>query len=67
MRDHAHTLSDFLVPTLSIECEACGRRGRYDVRRLIAVLGAYAKLEPKWVDKLSALRLCRRGCSIRSC
>jgi hypothetical protein len=28
MRDHAHTLSDFLVPTLSIECEPCGRRGR---------------------------------------
>jgi hypothetical protein len=31
MRDHAHTLSDFLVPTLSIECEPCGRRGRYNV------------------------------------
>jgi hypothetical protein len=27
MRDHAHTLSDFLVPTLSIECEPCGRFG----------------------------------------
>ena len=25
MRDHAHTLSDFRVPTLSIECEPCGR------------------------------------------
>jgi hypothetical protein len=34
MRDHAHTLSDFRVPTLSIECEPCGRRGRYDVARL---------------------------------
>jgi hypothetical protein len=30
MRDHAHTLSDFRVPTLSIECEPCGRRGRYN-------------------------------------
>jgi hypothetical protein len=27
MRDHAHTLSDFRVLTLSIECEPCGRRG----------------------------------------
>ena len=27
MRDHAHTLSDFRVPTLSIECEPCGRSG----------------------------------------
>ena len=27
MRDHAHTLSDFRVPTLSSECEPCGRRG----------------------------------------
>jgi hypothetical protein len=35
LRDHAHTLSDFLVPTLSIECEPCGRRGRYNVAKLI--------------------------------
>jgi hypothetical protein len=34
MRDHAHTLSDFLVPTLSIECEPCGRAGRDTVARL---------------------------------
>ena len=26
MRDHAHTLSDFRVPALLIECEPCGRR-----------------------------------------
>jgi hypothetical protein len=39
MRDHAHTLSDFLVPTLSIECEPCGRRGRYSVARLIEQYG----------------------------
>jgi hypothetical protein len=32
-RDHAHTLSDFLVPTLSIECEPCGRRGRYNIAK----------------------------------
>ena len=35
LRDHAHTLSDFLVPTLSIECEPCGRFGRYNVAKLI--------------------------------
>ena len=35
MRDHAHTLSDVRVPTLSIECEPCGRAGRYSVARLM--------------------------------
>ena len=34
MRDHAHTLSDFRVPSLSIECEPCGRAGRYNVAKL---------------------------------
>ena len=35
MRDHAHTLSDFRVPTLSIECAPCGRRRRYNVAKLV--------------------------------
>jgi hypothetical protein len=35
MRDHAHTLSDFRVPSLSIECEPCDRAGRYNVAKLI--------------------------------
>jgi hypothetical protein len=35
MRDHAQTLADFRVPSLSIECEPCGRRGRYNVARLM--------------------------------
>jgi hypothetical protein len=39
MRDHAHTLSDFLVPTLSIECEPCGRFGRYTIARLMEKYG----------------------------
>jgi hypothetical protein len=39
VKDHAHTLSDFLVPTLSIECEPCGRRGRYNVARLMEKYG----------------------------
>ena len=32
-------LSDFRVPTLSIECEPCGRRGRYSVARLMEKYG----------------------------
>jgi hypothetical protein len=39
VRDHAHTLSDFSVPTLSIECAPCGRRGRYNVARLMEKYG----------------------------
>jgi hypothetical protein len=39
MRDHAHTLSDFRVPTLSIECEPRGRRGRYNIARLMEKYG----------------------------
>jgi len=39
MRDHAHTLSDFRVPTLSIECEPCGRAGCYNVARLMEQYG----------------------------
>jgi hypothetical protein len=34
-----NTLSDFRVPTLSIECEPCGRRGRYNVARLMEKYG----------------------------
>jgi hypothetical protein len=39
MRDHAHTLSDFRTPTLSIECEPCGRFGRDNVARLMEKYG----------------------------
>jgi hypothetical protein len=35
MRDNAHTLSDFRVPTLSIECDPC----RYNVARLMEQYG----------------------------
>ena len=51
MRDHAHTLSDFLVPTLSIECAPCGRRGRYNVARLMEQYGD-ARL-PELLDVLA--------------
>jgi hypothetical protein len=39
MRAHAHTLSDFRTPTHSIECEPCGRRGRYNVAKLMGQPG----------------------------
>ena len=53
MRDHAHTLSDFRVPTLSIECEPCGRFGRYAIARLIERYGD-AKL-PELLSVLARL------------
>jgi hypothetical protein len=43
-RDGSVSLADVRAPTLSIVCERCGRYGRYDVQRLIAVHGADAKL-----------------------
>ena len=39
MRENAHTLSDFRIPSLSIECEPCGRHGRYNVAKLIEQYG----------------------------
>ena len=51
MRDHAHTLSDFRVPTLSIECEPCGRHGRYNVAKLMEQYGD-ARL-PELLDVLA--------------
>jgi hypothetical protein len=43
-RDGSLTLSDIREPTLVIACERCGRRGRYNVARLIAVHGPDARL-----------------------
>ena len=43
-RDGALILSDIREPTLTIGCERCGRRGRYNVQRLVAAHGADAKL-----------------------
>ena len=50
MKDHAHTLSD-RVPTLSIECEPCGRRGRYNIAKLMEQYGD-ARL-PELLDVLA--------------
>ena len=38
-RDGSLTLTEVHGPTLAIVCEECGRRGRYNVERLIAAHG----------------------------
>ena len=35
----AFTLSDVREPTLTVVCQPCGRRGRYNVKRLMAKHG----------------------------
>ena len=47
----ANILSDIRVPVLSVVCEPCGRRERYDVERLTRQYGWDAKL----TDPLPAL------------
>jgi hypothetical protein len=39
MAKDAFTLSDGREPTVTIVCEPCGRRGRYNVARLMAKYG----------------------------
>jgi hypothetical protein len=53
LRDGAQTLSEVRVPVLSVVCEPCGRRERYDVERLTRKYGWDAKL----TDLLPALVL----------
>ena len=43
-RDGSFTLSDVQGPSLTIVCEPCGRRGQFNVSRLIEQHGADAKL-----------------------
>ena len=50
-RDGAQILSDIRAPVLSVVCEPCGRRERYDVERLVWEYGWDAKL----TDLLPAL------------
>jgi len=38
-RDFSLVLSDVRAPTLMIVCEPCGRRGQYNVERLMAEHG----------------------------
>jgi hypothetical protein len=58
--DGAVTLADVRAPTLSIVCARCGRYGRYDVKRLMAVHGADAKL----LDLLATLANCEKARSV---
>jgi hypothetical protein len=39
MPKDAFTLSDVREPTLAVVCEPCGRRGRYNVARLMSKHG----------------------------
>jgi hypothetical protein len=55
-RDGALTLSDVRSPSLSIVCEPCGRRGRYDVAKLIEEHG-----DAKLTDLLITLADCQRA------
>ena len=50
-RNGALILSEVRVPVLSVVCEPCGRRERYDVERLMRQYGWDAKL----TDLLPAL------------
>ena len=54
--DGAFTLTDVRAPTLSLVCEPCGRRGRYNVARLIEQHG-----DAKLTDLLHELADCQKA------
>ena len=65
MRDHAHTLSDFRVPTLSIECAPCGRFGRYNIARLIErSFSVYDQCKIMYGEDSLAPTICERSTSL---
>jgi hypothetical protein len=53
----AITLADVREPTIEMECEPCGRRGRYNVQRLIAAHGADMRLP----ELLTTLANCEKA------
>src|SRR5262249_55278103 len=59
-RDGAITLADVREPMLEIVCQPCGRRGSYNVERLIAALGGDVKLP----DLLATLVNCEKVRSV---
>jgi hypothetical protein len=59
-RDGALTLSDVRDPALSIVCEPCGRRGTYNVARLMEQHG-----DAKLTDLLQTLANCPKAHSAR--
>jgi hypothetical protein len=58
-RDGSMILSDVRSPTLGIVCEACGRRGRYNVEKLMAEHG-----DSKLTDLLATLANCEKARSV---
>jgi hypothetical protein len=58
-RDGSLTLSDVRGPTLTIVCAACGRRGRYNVERLMAEHG-----DAKLTELLATLANCDKARSV---
>jgi hypothetical protein len=55
----AFTLVDVREPTIEMACEPCGRRGRYNVERLIAKHGPDMKLLYCWRTSPTARRRAR--------
>jgi hypothetical protein len=55
----AITLADVREPTLTIVCEPCGRRGRYNVDKLMAEHG-----DAKLTDLLVTLANCKKARSV---
>jgi DNA-binding phage protein len=60
MRDYVYTLSDVRTPTLSTECELCGRADRYNVAKLIEQYG-----DAILPDLLHQLADCAKARSVR--
>jgi hypothetical protein len=58
-RDGSLVLSDVRAPTLAIVCEPCGRRGQYNVERLMAEHG-----DAKLTVLLPALADCPKARSV---
>lgn len=58
-RDGSLVLSDLRAPTLSIVCEPCGRRGSYNVARLMEEHG-----DAKLTDLLYTLANCSKARSV---
>ena len=57
--DGSMILSDVRSPTLGIVCEACARRGRYNVEKLMAEHG-----DAKLIDPLATLASCEKARSV---
>ena len=58
-RDGSLILSEVRDPTLTIVCEPCGRRGRYNVEKLMAEHG-----DAKLTDLLATLADCEKARSL---